>query len=992
MRLISIKEHPNGLKILVASVLSGQKVEVALKPGVLDGAVLEASEAGVTYRLQSNSAVLHLLRETEEKQESSRGGKDSGAWLEWDAYHLQPVLAPYLVSVTGGREDKDLRAALQSLLATLATTHPLNAKEVNAASVVLFCSLVPLLSETVTTNLLQEQPSLLTYLTTLRETPPFDECVAKWWPGGSSSLKSWVGQAAPPPSPSHSTLALLKGCPSDAPSRPAPTNPADQAKPVRATVSPESVKEAEKWWHHPSEACPAPKAQNILPVKGESNILVTSALPYVNNVPHLGNIIGCVLSSDCFVRFCRLRGDNVLFVSGTDEYGTATETKAIAEGLTPKQICDKYHVLHSEIYQWFNISFDNFGRTTTQKQTDITQDIFFQLDKNGHISQESVEQLFCGKCERFLADRFVEGSCPHPGCGYEDARGDQCDGCGKLVNAMDLIRPRCKLCSSTPEVRSSNHLFLDLPSIEPKLKTWLTTSSPQWTANAQVICDSWVKDGLKKRCITRDLKWGTPVPKDNFREKVFYVWFDAPIGYISMTACYTDQWRQWWHNPDQVQYYQFMAKDNVPFHSVVFPSTLLGTDEKWTQVTHLIATEYLNYEDSKFSKSRGVGVFGDQAMSSGILSDVWRFYLLYLRPEGQDTSFSWVDLQTKNNSELLNNLGNFIHRSLSFVFKFFGGAIPAACPAGQDFEVMAAINKEVKQYTTTMATNRQREGLRAVLSITRIGNQYIQEQEPYRLVKPDRPPEDRERGATVTAVAANIVALVAVLLEPYMPETAGRIRDLLGNPTQLGRLPQAFTQFLPVGHVIKEPQPLITQLDCELIEKMSKKFGGETKSSKKEINPAEVTRLQALVEAQGSKVRQLKGGGMASKAEVAAEVATLINLKSQLANAQGVEASPAGDKDKKKNKKSGGGAKENIKPPPATQPSSNTPVNEAEVSRLQALVTQQGEKVRALKTSGASKEAVAPEVAVLLDLKQQLAAAQGINLTALTGKDKKKKK
>ena len=617
-------------------------------------------------------------------------------------------------------------------------------------------------------------------------------------------------------------------------------------------MSPEAVREAEKYWQQPFTVCHAPKTQSdpILPIKGETNTLVSSALPYVNNVPHLGNIIGCVLSSDCFARFCRLRGDNLLFVCGTDEYGTATETKAIAEGLTPKQICDKYHAIHAEVYQWFNISFDYFGRTTTQHQTEIAQGIFHKLDENKHISKESVEQLFCGKCERFLADRFVEGSCPHPGCGYEDARGDQCDGCGKLVNAMELVRPRCKLCSTTPEVRSSTHLFLNLPSIEPTLRSWLPVTSPQWTPNAQVICDTWMKDGLKQRCITRDLKWGTPVPKDEFRDKVFYVWFDAPIGYISITACYTDQWKQWWQNPEQVQYYQFMAKDNVPFHSVVFPSSLLGTGQNWTTVTHLIATEYFNYEDSKFSKSRGVGVFGDQAMATGIPSDVWRFYLLYMRPEAQDTAFSWVDLQTKNNSELLNNLGNFIHRALSFVFKFFGGSIPAAHPTTTDFEVMSAINKEVRLYTKLLSNNHQRDGLRAVLSITRIGNQYIQDQEPYRLVKPNRSPEDKERGATVTAIAANIVALVSILLEPYMPQTAARIKDLLGNPTQLNHLPPAFTQFLPSGHTIKEPQPLITQLDSEFIERLSKQFGGDAKATKMEANPEEAARLQTLVEAQ----------------------------------------------------------------------------------------------------------------------------------------------
>lgn len=288
---------------------------------------------------------------------------------------------------------------------------------------------------------------------------------------------------------------------------------------------------------------------------------------------------------------------------------------------------------------------------------------------------------------------------------------------------------------------------------------------------------------------------------------------------------------------------------------MVFPSTLLGTGQNWTKVSHLVATEYLNYEDGKFSKSRGVGVFGDQAMETGIPSDVWRFYLLYLRPEAQDTSFSWVDLQTKNNSELLNNLGNFVHRALSFVFKFFSASIPAAKPTGQDFEVMAAINRELYQYTTALTNNHQRDGLRSVLSITRIGNQYIQEHEPYKLVKPNRPAEDRERGATVTAIAANIVALVAIILEPYMPQTSANIKEFLSNPPQVKQLPQAFTQFLPAGHSIKEPKPLITQLDDETIQRLVKQFAGQDSEKEKaqkkvEVDPAEVSRLQALVEAQ----------------------------------------------------------------------------------------------------------------------------------------------
>lgn len=615
-------------------------------------------------------------------------------------------------------------------------------------------------------------------------------------------------------------------------------------------VSGEQLQEAQSSWLLPFENTILYTTQStpILPIEGENNILITSALPYVNNVPHLGNIIGCVLSADCFARFCRLRGDNILYICGTDEYGTATETKALAEGLTPQQICDKYHAIHAEVYRWFNISFDHFGRTTTEHQTKITQDIFHKLDENGKIFKESVEQLYCSKCERFLADRFVEGTCPHPGCRYEDARGDQCDKCGKLINAVELVKPRCKLCSSPPVVKSSNHLFIDLPSIEPELNSWLATSSKQWSSNAKIICDSWLRDGLKTRCITRDLKWGTPVPKEGFKDKVFYVWFDAPIGYISITACYTDQWEKWWKNPSQVQHYEYMAKDNVPFHSVVFPSTLLGTgDDSWTKVTHLVATEYLNYEDGKFSKSRGTGVFGDQAMGTGIPSDVWRFYLLYLRPEVHDTGFSWVDFQTKNNSELLNNLGNFVHRALSFVFKFFKSSVPSSKPSESDYRVMAAVNQELQHYTTALANNRQRDGLRSILAITKIGNQYIQENEPYKLIKSDRTAEEREHGATVIAVAANIVALVSIILDPYMPDTAECIKVFLNKPPQLYRLPRLFTQFLPAGHVIKEPKPLITQIDDEVIQKLSKEFSGQTSSEKKPANPAEIAHLETLI-------------------------------------------------------------------------------------------------------------------------------------------------
>lgn len=513
-----------------------------------------------------------------------------------------------------------------------------------------------------------------------------------------------------------------------------------------------------------------------LPKAGQRNVLITSALPYVNNVPHLGNIIGCVLSADIFARYSRLCGYNTLYVSGTDEYGTATETKALAEKLTPKQICDKYFEIHNSIYRWFGIGFDYFGRTTTPEQTEIVQEMFLDLHKAGFIETQVVEQLLCQKCDRFLADRFVEGTCPQPGCGYEDARGDQCDGCGKLVNAIELINPRCKECNSSPVTRQSNQLFIDLPKIEPKLREWIDTVDHLWTNNARVITKAWLKEGLRSRCITRDLKWGIPVPLAGFESKVFYVWFDAPLGYMSITSRYTKEWRQWWQptNPEaKVELFMFMAKDNVPFHSVMFPSTLLGVNKGHTLASRIMATEYLNYEDGKFSKSRGVGVFGNDAQATGIDADVWRFYLASARPEGQDSSFSWNDLGARNNSELLNNLGNFCNRALVFCEKNFNSTIALITLNADDLNLVALVNRELKGYINSMEKSRFRDAIRHLLGVSRHGNLYMQTEQPWVQLKGTD--DQKARAGSVISLSCNIACLLATMLFPFMPDTARKL-------------------------------------------------------------------------------------------------------------------------------------------------------------------------------------------------------------------------
>lgn len=629
---------------------------------------------------------------------------------------------------------------------------------------------------------------------------------------------------------------------------------------------------------------PKPKERShpILPEEGEKNVLITSALPYVNNVPHLGNIIGCVLSADVFARYCRLRQWNSLYICGTDEYGTATETKAEQEGLTPQEICNKYNKIHAEVYEWFNIDFDFFGRTTTPQQTVIAQDIFWHLHRNEFLQTKVVEQLYCESCERFLADRFVEGTCPL--CSYEDARGDQCDKCGKLINAVELKNPKCKTCSGSPIHKDSKHLFVDLVKLEPRLRKALDVlcKGEGWSSNSIAITETWLRDGVKPRCITRDLKWGTPVPLEGFTEKVFYVWFDAPIGYLSITANYTDKWEQWWKNPKNVQLYNFMAKDNVPFHSVVFPSCLVGTDDDYTLVNHLNATEYLNYEDGKFSKSRGVGVFGDEAAQTGIEADIWRFYLLYVRPEGQDTYFSWNDFMVKNNSELLNNLGNFINRSLMFVSKSYKGVVPAAEVTDVDYRFMTAVNREIRAYVEDMAKVKLRDNLKRILNISRMGNQYLQENQPWNLIKGSE--ADKVRAATVTTVAANLSCLLSILLSPFMPNTSKMIQQQLNAPAHVNILPDesGFACMILPGHQISTPTPLFRKLEEGEIESFRKKFAGRG-GSKNEGSTGGIKKkeLQEAVAKQTNVVSELNASKV-SASEIDKEVAKLVELKKKL--------------------------------------------------------------------------------------------------------------
>jgi methionyl-tRNA synthetase len=499
--------------------------------------------------------------------------------------------------------------------------------------------------------------------------------------------------------------------------------------------------------------------------------LITSALPYVNNIPHLGNLIQ-VLSADVFARYCRLAGYETLYICGTDEYGTATETKALEEGISPRELCDRFYAIHSEIYKWFNIAFDKFGRTSCPEQTEITQHIFSRLDENGYIRERTIEQLYCAECGRFLADRYVRGVCPH--CGYAEARGDQCESCGKLLDPTELGGPKCGVCGKAPSLRSTRHLYIDLPALRPVLEGWIRARSEEgfWARNAVKMTEAWIRDGLKERAITRDLKWGIPVPKEGFGDKVFYVWFDAPIGYISITASLRKDWEAWWRNPEEVELFQFIGKDNIPFHTVIFPSSLLGSGEKWTMLYHMSSTEYLNYEDGKFSKSKGIGVFGTDARDTGIPADVWRFYIFYNRPETSDYLFTWKDFQEKVNAELIGNLGNLVNRTLAFVSRYYGGEVPDA-PDDEAFwmEAVAMEGRVRERYEKADL----RDALREALALSSFGNKAFQDGEPWKTRV-----SDPHKAAVLIRGLVYLIRDLAVLCAPVIPATAERIAGFLG--------------------------------------------------------------------------------------------------------------------------------------------------------------------------------------------------------------------
>jgi methionyl-tRNA synthetase len=510
--------------------------------------------------------------------------------------------------------------------------------------------------------------------------------------------------------------------------------------------------------------------------------LITSALPYINGIKHLGNLVGSQLPADLYARYCRARGHEVLFLCATDEHGTPAELAAAKAGKPVDEYCAEMHEVQGEIARGFRLSFDHFGRSSSDQNRELTQHFAGKLFEAGLIEEVSERQVYSNADGRFLPDRYIEGTCPN--CGHERARGDQCEECTKQLSPTDLINPRSAISGSMDlEVRETKHLFLKQSQMRDKLNAWIDEKK-DWPILTTSIARKWLNDGdgLRDRGITRDLDWGVPVqrgdaPWPGMEGKVFYVWFDAPIEYIAAGAEWAEangleaaDWERWWRTDkgaDDVRYVQFMGKDNVPFHTLSFPATMLGSGEPWKMVDYIKSFNYLNYDGGQFSTSLGRGVFMDQALSI-LPSDYWRWWLLSHAPESSDSEFTWENFQASVNKDLADVLGNFISRVTKFCRSKFGEALPEGGPdMAADPAFIADLEARIRAYEGHMEAMDVRKSASELRAIWALGNEYLQENAPWSTFK-----ENPELAAAQIRFALNLIPLYAVLSEPFIPDAA----------------------------------------------------------------------------------------------------------------------------------------------------------------------------------------------------------------------------
>ena len=568
-----------------------------------------------------------------------------------------------------------------------------------------------------------------------------------------------------------------------------------------------------------------------------ARILITSALPYINGIKHLGNLAGSMLPADVYARFKRLQGHEVLYICATDEHGTPAELAAQKAGIDVRTYCDEQHEVQRNAGEGFLLSYDYFGRSSGPQNAELTQHFAHVLEERGLIEERVSKQVYAVEDGRFLPDRYVEGTCPH--CGFEKARGDQCDSCGRLLDPVDLINPYSAETGSTAiEHRDTRHLYLLQSRMQDEIRTWVEQAD-EWPALAKSIALKWLDEGLQDRAITRDLSWGIPVAyqgkaREGFEDKVFYVWFDAPIEYIAATREWAeakgepDAWESWWRTDkgaDDVTYVEFMGKDNVAFHTVGFPVTLIGSGEPWKLVDRLKAFNWVTWYGGKFSTSNNRGVFMDQALDL-LPADYWRWYLMANAPEGSDAAFTWEGFQAAVNSDLANVLGNFVNRITKYTKSKFDGTIPSA---GEPGEAEAWIDTELRTRLKALTEHYEAMEFRKVAAETRAiwaaGNEYLTKAEPWVKYK-----SDVDAAAVGVRIGLNLAAVFGLLAQPFVPDAAAKILDALGVPENKRVFPKAddadLFSILQNGQEIAPPDVLFNKIEDTTVAEWTEQFGG----------------------------------------------------------------------------------------------------------------------------------------------------------------------
>ena len=568
-----------------------------------------------------------------------------------------------------------------------------------------------------------------------------------------------------------------------------------------------------------------------------ARILVTSALPYINGVKHLGNLVGSQLPADAYARYMRGRGFEVMFICATDEHGTPAELAAAKAGQPVAEYCAELHEVQKGLAEGFGLSFDHFGRSSSARNRDLTQHFAVRLFENGYIEPVAEQQIYSKADGRFLPDRYIEGTCPN--CGYERARGDQCENCTIQLTPRELVKPRSALSGATDlEVRETRHLHLRQSLLKGEIDAWID-SKTDWPVLTTSIAKKWLHDGdgLQDRGITRDLDWGVPAqfdgaPWSGMDGKVFYVWFDAPIEYISATAEWADAhglgdeaWRRWWRTDagaDDVTYVQFMGKDNVPFHTLSFPATLMGSGEPWKRVDYIKSFNYLNYDGGQFSTSQGRGVFMDDALEL-LPADYWRWWLLSHAPESADAEFTWENFQAGVNKDLADVLGNFVSRVTKFCRSKFGESVPEG---GVTSPLEAALIEElaarIRAYEAQMEAMALRKAAFELRSAWVAGNEYLQEAAPWATLK-----SDPAQAALQVRTGLNLVRLYAVLSRPFIPDTAARMMAALGSVDwSWPGTASAALKALPAGHAITAPENLFRKITDDEVAAWRARFAG----------------------------------------------------------------------------------------------------------------------------------------------------------------------